>query len=235
MFDNTVRRVARAAPVPALSLPARRASNGRCAPRSRNGSRAFEHPAFSRTRTVERLEGDQGADPRFDPHAGQASVRGVPVASSAVDGMQPAFVVWLIRWLMPALADALGTGYAGTAHGALTADRIVLTPEGRLVIVEHVLGPALDQLQFPADRLWHDFGIIVPPASDSAPRLDGRTDVIQLALVALSLLVGRRVTLEEYSQSLGRVLDEFTSRPRGAGYHPLFTLVASCGSSVRFK
>jgi hypothetical protein len=172
----------------------------------------FEHPAFSRARTVERLEGDEGLTLVSTHTAGKrlSEMFQWPQRSA---GMHPAFVVWLIRWLTTALADL--HAHAAVAHGALTADRIVLTPEGQLVIVEHVLGPALDQLGLTADRLWQDFGIIVPPASSNIPRLDGRTDVVQLGLVALSLLVGRRVTLEEYSRNLESVLHEFTSGNKG--------------------
>ena len=121
--------------------------------------------------------------------------------------MHPSFASWLIRQLAPALADLHAQGL-GVAHGALTADRIVLTPDRRLVIVEHVLGSALEEQGFSAERLWREFGIIAVPTVDTAPRLDSRSDIVQLGLIALSILLGRRVTPEEYPSKLEPLLDE---------------------------
>src|SRR5262249_57023013 len=44
---------------------------------------------------------------------------------------------------------------------------------------------------------------------DETPRLDRRTDIVQLGLVALSVLLGRRVTPDEYPRKLDALLDEF--------------------------
>ena len=74
------------------------------------------------------------------------------------------------------------------SHGAVTPNRIVLTPEGRLCIVEHVLGSALQHLRdSESARLWGEFGLVALPQNSAAPRLDARTDVIQLASVAFSM------------------------------------------------
>ena len=40
------------------------------------------------------------------------------------------------------------------AHGALTPDRLILTSGGRIAIVEHVLGSALQRLQLSPAQLW---------------------------------------------------------------------------------
>jgi len=50
-----------------------------------------------------------------------------------------------IRESVSAIA-ALHREVDGVAHSALTPDRVILAPDGRLVIVEHVLGSALDRL-----------------------------------------------------------------------------------------
>src|SRR5690348_7148409 len=124
-------------------------------------------------------------------------------------GMHPAFATWLIRQLTTALAD-FHQHAEGIAHGALTPDRIILTPDRRLVITEHVLGPALDERRFSRTRLWRDLGIVPISADDEAPRLDARSDIVQLGVIALSVLLGRRVAPEDYPSQLGALLDEFS-------------------------
>jgi serine/threonine protein kinase len=50
--------------------------------------------------------------------------------------------ICVLRQLVPALAILHETG-ADICHGALAPERIVITPEGRVAVVEHVLGAAL--------------------------------------------------------------------------------------------
>jgi hypothetical protein len=123
-------------------------------------------------------------------------------------GRDPAFAAALIRQLMPPLTMLHDHG-DGVGHGALTASRIVVTPEGNLVILEHLLGSALERLQMTASRLATEVGIAVPSGNPSArPRLDDRTDCYQLGLIALSLLLGRRLTVSESSVDVSDVLEE---------------------------
>jgi hypothetical protein len=122
--------------------------------------------------------------------------------------VHPAFAAWLVRDLTAALAD-LQRRADDIAHGALTPDRIIMTPDGRVMIVEHVLGAALDCLQRPPDRLWLDFGVLTPVSELGAGRFDRRTDVIQLGWMVLSALVGRRLTAAEYPLRVEGLLDEF--------------------------
>jgi hypothetical protein len=82
------------------------------------------------------------------------------------------------------------------------------------MIVEHVLGTALECLQRPPNRLWLDFGVLAPETDLGAGRFDQRTDVIQLGWIVLSALVGRRLTSAEYPQRVEGLFDEFV---RSAG------------------
>jgi PEGA domain len=123
-------------------------------------------------------------------------------------GRDPAFATALIRQLMPPLTMLHDHG-DGVGHGALTASRIVVTPEGGLVIVEHLVGSALERLQMTASRFESELGIALPPGNPSArPRLDDRTDCYQLAVIALSLLIGRRLNAAEASVDVGEVLED---------------------------
>src|SRR6185295_10842774 len=85
---------------------------------------------------------------------------------------------WLVRQLAPALRKLYRSG---GAHGILTADRIIVTPEGSLAVVDHALGASVEQLHLSAARLWKDFGVLAPDAL--AGRFDDRSDMVQLASI----------------------------------------------------
>jgi hypothetical protein len=168
---------------------------------------SFKHAAFTQARSIRRLEGDDGLA-LISTHVEGKRLSDMFRRTHHHDGMHPGFATWLIRQLTSALADFHTQGEE-VAHGALTADRIVLTPDRRLVIIEHVLGEALDERGFSPERLWLEVGIIATPNVADAPRLDKRGDIVQLGLVALSVLLGRRITPEDYPNNLEKLLDEF--------------------------
>ena len=123
-------------------------------------------------------------------------------------GRDPAFATALIRQLMPPLTMLHDHG-DGVGHGALTASRIIVTSEGSLVVVEHLVGSALERLQMTASRFADELGIALPPGNPTArPRLDDRTDCYQLAVIALSLLSGRRLNAAEASVDAAEVLED---------------------------
>ena len=168
--------------------------------------REFDHAAFPRIRAVDRLHGgDLALVSTFT-----AGKRLAEIFRSARGraGVHPAFAAWLIRDLSGALAE-LQQHAAGISHGALTPERIVLTSDGRLMIVEHALGSALDRLNLTPPRLWHDLGVMAPEPAHGAAILDTRTDVIQIGWMVLSVLLGRRITPAEYPQHLDALIDEF--------------------------
>jgi len=168
---------------------------------------SFKHAAFTQARSLQRLEGDDGLA-LISTHVEGKRLSDMFRRTHHHDGMHPGFATWLIRQLTSALADFHNQG-DDVAHWALTADRIVLTPDRRLVIIEHVLGAALEERRLSAGRLWHDVGIITAATVEDARKLDKRGDIVQLGLVALSVLLGRRVTPDEYPKDLDRLLDEF--------------------------
>ncbi len=159
----------------------------------------FAHPSIATIRSVQRL-GDDGGLTLVSDH-----VTGRRLSEVLHESRGRKLAVELLRQLTPVLASMHRHG-DGIAHGALSADRIVVTPEGRLVIVEHVLGSALAALHLPADSLRSELGLPVPPRDFIT--LDARTDVAQLAFVALSLLLGRRIDPREYTDD-ANLVDEF--------------------------
>jgi hypothetical protein len=159
----------------------------------------FRHPAFARVRAVQRLEPDDDLALVSNCTPGKRLSEILHKASG------PGYAAALIRQLAPALVQLQQHDH-GLSHGALSPDRIVVSPEGRLTIVEHVVGPAVDALNLGAAQLAR-LGIAVPPmAAGATPRLDVATDWYQLGLVAVSVLIGRPVTASELPQ-LQRLLD----------------------------
>jgi hypothetical protein len=127
----------------------------------------------------------------------------------------PVFAVELIRQLTPAIAN-IQRPNSQLSHGLITADRVIVTREGRLVIVEHAIGSAIEALKLAPDRLRAMFGLALPDATGPV-RLDQRMDVIQLGFVALTLLLGRRVDPGAFRAGIPALLDEFTqASPRDA-------------------
>lgn len=178
----------------------------------------FRHAAFPEVHAVEYLEEGDGLALVTTHTPGKRVADLLPAARTwpprhAQNGPRaeahPAFATWLIRGITAAVADLQAQGHE-IAHGALTADRIVLTPDRRVVIVEHVLGSALASLQLSPGSLWAEVGVVSAwPERPVAP-LDPRTDVVQIGLVSLSVLLGRRITPAEYPARLRELLDEFS-------------------------
>src|SRR5204862_7112351 len=71
---------------------------------------------------------------------------------------------------------------------------------------------ALASLELSAASLWADYGVMVPPVRGVPPPLDSRSDITQLGLVILSLMVGRRIGPAEYPNDVERLLDEVAQR-----------------------
>ena len=141
---------------------------------------SLRHPSIAVVRAVERIDGNKHLALVSNHTAGRRLSELLDKARGSV------FAIELVQQLTPALVALHQTG---VAHGALTADRIVVTRAG-LVLVEHVLGSAIEAMHLPAERLRSELGLAVP---DGPIHLDCQADLAQLGFVALSLLLGRRL------------------------------------------
>jgi hypothetical protein len=119
----------------------------------------------------------------------------------------PAFALELIRLVTPALA-ALQRAGEDIVHGALSPERIVVTRDGRLVVVEYVMGSAIESLRLSRQKL-NDLGLVVPSGPDPI-QFNARTDITQLGFIALALLLGRRLNASDYPDKVPALLDEFS-------------------------
>ena len=122
---------------------------------------------------------------------------------SAIDA-GPGLAFDVIRRVIPALAE-LHQATPGSGHGALSLNRIVMTRDKRLIIVEHVLATALESLHWSRPR-FNELGLVV---ADAVPvRLDERTDLRQLGWIVLSFLLGRSLSPADYPGLAQSLLDE---------------------------
>ena len=166
---------------------------------------AFHHPAFPLVRPIKNLGHDDGLAVVSTYAAGARLSEAMKRPRSAT------FAVRLIRQLVPALA-ALQRHGPGIAHGVLDLNRIVVTGGGRLMIREHMVGSAIASLELSAQQLWSDFGILASPSHTTIPVLDCRSDVTQVGLIALSLMIGRRIGPDEYPDRIEALLDDIAER-----------------------
>lgn len=122
-------------------------------------------------------------------------------------------VIGLLRQLLPA-AGLYGRHNRDAAIGALAPERLIVTPQARLVIAEHAFGPALEKLNLGRDRLWRDLRVAMPPSA-GLPRANARADANALGVVALSLLIGRVLKEDEYPGQLQALLEGTSERHDG--------------------
>jgi hypothetical protein len=132
--------------------------------------------------------------------------------------LEIAVVIALLRQLLPAAA-LFGRHNRENAIGALSPHRLIVTPQARLVIAEHAFGPAIEKLNLGRDKLWRDFRVSMPP-STGLPRANPRGDANAIGVVALTLLLGRTLELDEFPSQLESLV-ESAQEHRDGGASPL--------------
>jgi serine/threonine protein kinase len=109
----------------------------------------------------------------------------------------------LLRQLVHAVA-VLHDKAPDVCHGAISPERIIVTPNARLVLVEYVLGSAIEQLRYSNKQYWQD--LHVPLARTfGMPHLDRRTDVTQVGATALALIIGRPLADDEFPAQISEM------------------------------
>ena len=131
-------------------------------------------------------------------------------------GVNPSFVTGMVTQVVKSLTLLQSKGRDVT-HSAITPDRVVVTTSGRVCIVEHALGSALRRLNLSASQLWSEFGLVTAPDPSGSVCLDARTDVFQLGVMALELLLGRRLTRLELKDRLPDLIDQWSTAAARAG------------------
>jgi serine/threonine protein kinase len=179
----------------------------------------FRHAYYARVRRVDRLTGGGGLaivsdhveGTRLSDVLGVAHQRGLQLDTNAA--------LCLIRQLVPAVS-LLHENARDASHGLIAPERLVVTPHARLVIVEHVVGSGIEQLQFTRERLWHEFRIAIPSSAGLA-RFDHRADVNGIGITALSLVLGRPLAAEEVPHAVPQLLMQARERTAMGEERPL--------------
>jgi hypothetical protein len=177
----------------------------------------FRHAYYARVRRIDRhpaglaIVSDHVEGVRLSDMLRVSEERGLRLDLNAA--------LCLLRQLVPSVA-LLHENARDVAHGLLAPERLIVTPRARLVVVEHVLGSAVEQLQFNRERLWQELRVAMP-ASVGASRFDHRADVTAIGLVALALVVGRPIRSDEYPHKAPALLNAARARSTGGGDQPL--------------
>jgi hypothetical protein len=180
----------------------------------------FRHAYYARVRRVDRapahptalsLVSDHVEGTRLSEILRAAEERGLQLDINAA--------LCLIRQLVPALA-VLHENARDAAHGLVATERLIITPQGRLVIAEHVCGAAVEQMQYGRERLWHELRVAMPPSA-GIPRFDQRGDVTGIGVVALSLVLGRPLRDVEFPRAAADLLNEARERTALGEEQPL--------------
>ncbi len=180
----------------------------------------FRHAYYVRVRRVDRAMAPHAALALVSDHMEGTRLSDIlRVAADKQLQLDINAALCLIRQLVPAVA-VLHENARDVAHGLLAPERLLVTPNARLVIVEHVLGAAIEQLQFGRERLWQEFRVAMP-ASAGAPRFDHRSDVVGVGLVALALILGRPLEADEFPHAIPDLLNIARERSALGDEQPL--------------
>lgn len=180
----------------------------------------FRHACYARVRRVDRAMGPAPALAVVSDHVEGTRLADIlRVAHERSLYLDINAALCLIRQLVPAVA-VLHENARDVAHGLIAPERLLVTPNARLVVVEHVLGAAIEQLQFGRERLWQDFRVGLPPSAGLA-RFDHRADVTGVGLVALALVLGRPIAADEYPHRIGTLLNDARERTPLGDERPL--------------
>jgi len=180
----------------------------------------FRHLYFARVRRVDRAPSHATALSLVSDHVeGTRLSEVLRVADERQLHLDINAAMYLVRQLVPAMA-LLHENARDAAHGLVGLERLIVTPQGRLVIAEHVCGAAVEQMQYGRERLWHEFRVAMPPSA-GIPRFDQRADVTGIGVVALSLILGRPLRDDEFPPAIGDLLSSARERTALGEEQPL--------------
>ena len=180
----------------------------------------FRHPSVRRVRGLARLaEPDNRLALVSDLSPGSRLSELLYAAEQDHREVDTRGALVVVRDLLAA-ATALNRAAPGVSHGAIGPERILVTPDGRVLLVEYTLGAGLEcHASLPTERLWKEFRL--PVHEGTPPRFGPRTDVVQIGLVALSLLLGRLLRRDEYPRRVSELLLEVGETDESGSRVPL--------------
>lgn len=164
----------------------------------------FRHESFTRPRAVD-VDASAGVLLVYSDYLSGVRLSSLLAAAEKRSlSLDLTAVLCLVRQLVGAAA-AWHAALPDISHGAIGPERIIITPNGRLVVADCVLGSAIEQLRYSRDRYWTELRVALPPAP-AVHTFDARTDIAQVGLVALGLVLGRRLTSDIYPGGMSAAL-----------------------------
>jgi hypothetical protein len=112
-------------------------------------------------------------------------------------------VISLLRQLIPTVS-LFARHQRELAVGTIGPEHLILTPQGRLVVAEYVLGSALEKLPLSREELWQRYRVT---ATGGATKIWPRSDALGIGVVVLSLLYGRRLRQDEFPGALEELVE----------------------------
>ena len=175
--------------------------------RQRAGELAsFQHTSFPRLKGVGRLSKTPSRIVVATEHVSGVRLSDLlAIAERRLIPLEYEGALGLLRQLLAAVAD-LHQSVPHVSHGAIAPERLVFTPDAKLIIVDQVFGSAIERLGFDQERCWRELRVAVPQV-DGKAAFDRRADVTQIGVVGLSLLVGRLLSEDEYPASVADMVE----------------------------
>ena len=179
----------------------------------------FHHPSVSHVHSVDRVNAGATLAIISESAPGVRLSDLLAVAEKASIALDISTALCVIRQYLPALA-ALYEHDREIAHGALAPERLVISPRAQLTVVDHAMGASLGQLRYSHQRYWKDLRVALP-RSAWLPIFDHRVDVLQVGVVALSLILGRGLHDDEYPTKVPELVGSAWANSAAGDLQPL--------------
>ncbi|HEU4786072.1 MAG TPA: PEGA domain-containing protein [Gemmatimonadaceae bacterium] len=118
-------------------------------------------------------------------------------------------VVRSLAYELLGAVQALHQGTKSSPHGALIAERFVLTARGHFVVLDGGLGTALHAVPNTREAYWNDLRVAMPVLPVTAEALD----LYQIATIVLELAIGRRLSRGEFPDRMPDLVQAVASTP----------------------
>ena len=185
----------------------------RCVPALTAGIAAvagFAHPAFQPTPTLDVPQSSGGRAVIVSAYTpGRRLSDILRDAESAERPIETSPALYLLQALLGGVKALHAHGH-GVFHGAIGPERVMVTPDLRVLVLDHALGPMLAALAGDdPHETWQRYGIAVP-APGAHPSFSPLTDQFQIGLIGLALLLGRRLRSYEFPGEVASLLASAT-------------------------
>ena len=179
----------------------------------------LQHPAYARIKKVDRLNDERGTVVLMSD--GAAGVRLIEILAD-IERTGRVLDLNAALYLVRQVVSAIGAlhQHARVAHGAIAAERLYVTPRGKLLITEYALGAALEQLKYSRERYWKELRVALP-MNVGLSRFDERADLTQVGVLALTLMLNRPLRDDEYPRQIDDLVASVRARAIDGAQEPL--------------